>query len=319
MSAAEKLLSETIGDEKNDVLEVNVDTRAITIPKTVTNIGVESDEDVLRLNFRMQRFYHGADLMDFRKYINYKNAHGGGDVYAIRDEAIEGDYITFSWLVGRNASVFKGNVKFVLCFKKMSAENPSVVDYEFNSAVATLPVLEGLETSEEAVHSYTDILVQWESELFGIGDTQEQRLKNASVAEQKNLEAKGKEILDTFPPGYATVHLMMDESVAKYLEDNNLTYPTDEHIKHMVNVRVDETLITNEEIDSLNHSLVYVYDIAPDEIDDLMKWFFTDEEINAPIYGYESGFDEIDSLLYSMGCPIVNSVDKIDALINNFV
>ena len=41
-----------------------------------------------------------------------------------------------------------------------------VVDQEFNTTVAKLPVLEGLETSEAFVQEYADTFMQWENEVF---------------------------------------------------------------------------------------------------------------------------------------------------------
>ena len=172
MLTAKELLA---ADGCGDILTVDLNSRVIVIPKTVTNIGVESDGDVRLLHFRLPRHYCEVDLSEFEINVNYTNAQGGGDVYEVKNPVISDDLITFDWLVGRNAVAYKGNVTFSLCLKDVVDE---VIIREFNTTTATLPVLEGLETGEAIVMQYIDVLGQWHNELFGIGDTVEQSIRD---------------------------------------------------------------------------------------------------------------------------------------------
>ena len=147
MATAEELLAMT-SDNPSDILTVNVNTRVISIPATINILGVESDDDVKRLHFSIPRHYGEFDLSEFVTHINYKNAKGGGDVYPVDDLAVEGDNLTFTWLVDRYAFQYAGDVTFSICMKKYSGDT---VVKEFNTTPATLPVLEGLETSESAI------------------------------------------------------------------------------------------------------------------------------------------------------------------------
>lgn len=165
MATAEELLREELCD---DVLTVDLDSRVIIIPDGVTNLGVESDDNVFLLHFRLPRHYCKTDLSEFNIRINYENAKGGGDVYDVNDAVVGDDMITFDWLVGRNAVSYKGVVKFSLCLK--DATN-GVVNREFNTTVAKLPVLEGLETNEAVIVEYSDIFEQWKEDLFGAGES----------------------------------------------------------------------------------------------------------------------------------------------------
>ena len=173
MASVNELLG--IAEEVNKTLVVDGDLRTIIIPSSVTNIGVESDDDVLSLDFRMPRMYEGIDLSVFTIRINYLNARGIGDVYEIKDPVIEEETISFAWLVGRNATAYKGKVIFNVCLK--DAVDGEVLR-EFNTTPAELPVLEGLETSEAIIQAYPDLLEQWRKELFGVGDTVEQKIKD---------------------------------------------------------------------------------------------------------------------------------------------
>ena len=153
MATADELLS-TLDTDKT--LIIDKDLRIITIPSSVKNLGVESDDDVLRLKFSMPRMYGDVDLSDFSIYINYMNAKNTGDVYVVDDKTIADDTITFSWLVGRVALAYKGNVRFIVCMKKHD-DNSNVIR-EYNTTIASLPVLEGLETGETVIQQNPDII-----------------------------------------------------------------------------------------------------------------------------------------------------------------
>ena len=154
MATADELLS-TIDTDKT--LIIDKDLRTIIIPSSVKNLGVESDDDVLRLKFSMPRMYGDVDLSDFSIYINYMNAKNTGDVYVVDDKTIADDTITFSWLVGRVALAYKGSVRFIVCMKLYDSAMAEVIK-EYNTTIASLPVLEGLETSEAVIEQNPDIL-----------------------------------------------------------------------------------------------------------------------------------------------------------------
>lgn len=157
MATAEEILqtmAETYA-ETDKILTIDNDLRTITIPPGLTNIGVESDDGVHRLHFRMPRQYGEFDLSEFDIRINYLNANNEGDKYAVLDKSAEEDYIDFSWLVGRHALAYRGNVTFIVCLRKSEWDT---VEKEFNTTVATLPVLEGLETTEQVTQEYPDAL-----------------------------------------------------------------------------------------------------------------------------------------------------------------
>lgn len=158
MELEEALMQADVYAESEEILIIDNDLRTITIPSGLQAVGVESDEDVRRLNFQMPKQYGEVDLSEFNIRINFMNANNSGDVYAVTDKAVSGDNITFSWLVGRNALAYRGNIRFIACLKKTDAEG--VVQQEFNTTVATLSVLEGLETTEAVVAENPDIIEQ---------------------------------------------------------------------------------------------------------------------------------------------------------------
>ena len=227
MLTAEQLLSgaSIISDtgsteviEVDKKLYIDFDTRQILIPDRIHQLGVESDDDVKKLTFSVPKMYYDCDLSTFNIYINYMNAKKEGDLFKVLPEKVRevGDNLEFDWIVGRNAVAYKGTVIFNVCMKKGSMqpdeEDPSqeifVVDQEFNTTVANLPVLEGLETGEEVAQEYADFIMQWEEMLFGIENSAKQNiiLKGAEVidaveaageAQRQAIILKGSEVVQT--------------------------------------------------------------------------------------------------------------------------
>lgn len=154
-------------DNKNfkDYLVIDAESRKINIPSRIKNLGVESDADVKRLYFKIQKQYGEMDFTKADIRINYVNANGEGDAYAVTDKQTEGGTVTFSWLIGRNAAEYKGNVCFVVCAKTSNTEG--IVEKEFNTTLATLPVLEGKETTQQIVQQYPDVIEQILKRLEG--------------------------------------------------------------------------------------------------------------------------------------------------------
>ena len=93
MATAEQLLAGSV----DKTLVIDSDLRTIKIPPSITNIGVESDDEVTRLRFRMPRYYNDFDLSEFRVRINYLNAKQEPDVYAVTDVTTTNDTITFTF------------------------------------------------------------------------------------------------------------------------------------------------------------------------------------------------------------------------------
>ena len=152
--------------EDNEVIVIDNDLRKITIPASITLLGVESDENVRALHFQMPKTYKGLDLSEFAIRINYMNANNVGDVYAVDDNEVSGENIVFTWTVGRVACMYKGNTKFIVCLKKKDASGN--VLKEFNTSLTSLPVLEGLETTEAVVAENTDIIEQILKKIDGL-------------------------------------------------------------------------------------------------------------------------------------------------------
>jgi hypothetical protein len=94
------------------ILTIDENLRIIDIPNLAVVIGAEGDKDVNRLYFKMDRLYRGTDLAAFTPRINYINAAGKNYYYDATDLTVEGDSLTFSWLIRAQAAEVSGTVEF---------------------------------------------------------------------------------------------------------------------------------------------------------------------------------------------------------------
>lgn len=195
MTTEEALMVAQVNDTGiNDVVVIDNDLRTIIIPASITLLGVESDENVQTLHFQMPKTYKGLDLSEFDIRINYMNANNVGDTYAVDDSEISGENIVFTWTVGRVACMYKGNTKFIVCLKKKDASGN--VLKEFNTSLASLPVLEGLETTESVVAENPDIIEQILTKIEKLTQISPEDIASAVSA---YMEANPIDIPDTLP------------------------------------------------------------------------------------------------------------------------
>lgn len=186
MATADEILAEYGSNAA--VLTVDLDTRVISIPKDLTNLGVESDDDVKRICFKMRKQYGLYDLSTFKIRVNYTNADNDDDYYIVTDMRVsDDDYMVFSWLVGRFACVSRGIVEFSLCLKLTDEQN--VVIQEWNSTTTSLKVLPGKETSGAVYQQYPDVIenILDKLENVGSGDGTVKSVNNVSPDANGNV------------------------------------------------------------------------------------------------------------------------------------
>ena len=152
----EEALEASGAEPVNDIFLINPETRTITVPETEKIFGVSHDGNTERKHFRCPKVVgDNIDLSTMHLYINYQNANGDKYPYLVEDIRTDGDYITFSWLIGPDVVVYKRQIKFIVCAKKGDGTIP-----EWNTTLTEGTVLEGLEATDEVVERNPDIITQ---------------------------------------------------------------------------------------------------------------------------------------------------------------
>ena len=151
----EEALEVSGAEPVNDIFEIDLETRVITVPASEKLFGVANDGNTERKHFRCPKVVgDNIDLSTMHLYINYQNANGDKYPYLVEDVQTDGDYITFSWLIGPDVVAYKGQVKFIVC-----AKGDGTIP-EWNTTLAEGTVLEGLEATDEVVERNPDIITQ---------------------------------------------------------------------------------------------------------------------------------------------------------------
>lgn len=188
MATVDEVLSqmeeESIVEEDVQLCKIDGQSRIIFVPAKYMLLGVESDEHSARIPFKCKKIVgDNVDLSKMQLYVNYKNANEEKDTYIVTDVSVDGEYITFSWILSRKVTAYKGFVKFIVCARK--ADNEGNIIAEWNTTLAMANVLEGLETDNIEIDEDTkDIVLQ----LINLTN--------------KTIEDKGKEVIESIPDEY---------------------------------------------------------------------------------------------------------------------
>lgn len=188
----------------DDYLNINAEGRITNVPGTEILLGVETDQDVERKYFKCPRIVgDNIDLSTLSLRIHYQNAGGEKDKYPVGDVKIEGEYITFSWLLSEKVLRYQGDVQFTVVAVKALADG--TVKNAWNTTLAKGKVLEGLPVDDldyVEEEQARDVLAQL---LVMLDDkTQEGIIRIETHAdEQINLISfRASEVLDSIPQEY---------------------------------------------------------------------------------------------------------------------
>lgn len=188
----EEALEASGAEPVNDIFLINPETRTITVPETEKIFGVSHDGNTERKHFRCPKIVgDNIDLSTMHLYINYQNANGDKYPYLVEDVQTDGDYITYSWLIGPDVVSYKGQIKFIVCAKKGDGTIP-----EWNTTITEGTVLEGLEATNEVVARNPDIIEQILTRLDNVTEIPQEKVTEAVSA---YMEANPIDIPDTLP------------------------------------------------------------------------------------------------------------------------
>lgn len=169
----EEALAASVVEPVNDIFEIDPETRVITVPASEKLFGVANDGNSERKHFRCPKIVgDNIDLSTMHLYINYQNANGQKYPYLVEDIRTDGDYITFSWLIGPDVVAYKGQIKYIVCAKNGATT-------EWNTTLAEGTVLEGLEATEEIVEKNPDIIEQILTRLDNVTEIPQEKVSSA--------------------------------------------------------------------------------------------------------------------------------------------
>jgi hypothetical protein len=202
------------------LITVNSNTRYFNVPGADLVFGVVADSDAERKYFQCPRYVgDNLDLAACFIRINYRDANGKTDFYLVDDMVIDGDNITFSWLLSPKVTEYRGQIKFVMC-----AVGPDL-KLKWHTTQGTGQVMEGLEPDNSHIESQTaDVVAQLiamvEEQTTAVENTgadQVVAVKTAAQTAQDNavaeIEAKRINALASIPADYTALSATVDALV----------------------------------------------------------------------------------------------------------
>lgn len=181
-------------------------SRKLTLTEPQRIAGVESDENVRGLKFKFPKIVEGTDFTQMQLRINYMNSRQEKGQHIVTDlKPMDGedDYITFTWPFSRLVTQYRGYTKFVICAVK--TDESGTITAEWNTALAQMRVLEGLEVEEPEISpEEKDVIAQLISICKNSADDA------AQSAQQAQEEAE--KVLDIIPKGGKKSYVLTKES-----------------------------------------------------------------------------------------------------------
>ena len=138
-------------------LEINANTRAITVPADLRQIGVRGDKYAEVVFFKIDRYFDAVDLATRQIYIEWEDADGNKGVSRdfLKDTQSEKDKIIFGWIIGDELTAHVGTIRFAVRFVEWANREDSAVtpgegrglEYSFSSLPAQMTVVDSLNYS----------------------------------------------------------------------------------------------------------------------------------------------------------------------------
>ena len=165
MATTEELLAQLEAEAQSEtpVCIIDPETRTITVPPEYQLLGVENDKRVERIYFQCPKIVgDNQDLsQDYILFVNYVNANGDPDAYKINDMQVEGDNITFSWLLEEKVTLYQGNIQISFCGIIPGDEQEDPDKNRWGTTINTdCTVLTGLKCTQQVAESNPDALAQ---------------------------------------------------------------------------------------------------------------------------------------------------------------
>ena len=171
--------SEQYESMTNEIFEVDPTLRTITVPSGETVFGVYQDRNVERKYFICPRYI--GDMIDLSEcyiFVNYESVSGTIGQYQCDDIEIDGDYVTFSWLLSGN--VFDDNIDGIVQYaiQVKTSEGKNV----FLTRPASGEIYATIEADDVIEEEYADVIMQWIAIMETIEPLTEEAAESADNA-----------------------------------------------------------------------------------------------------------------------------------------
>lgn len=149
---------------------INSTTRVISTTSDKLEL-IQGDHQSERITFEIPKIVEGHDMsLCDRIEIHYINidrrtSATSRDVYIADDVAVDGDKLTFSWLISGNATKYYGRLNFIILFECLDPDGNYT--YKWNTEICKLLTIgEGISNTSAVIEDHSDILEKFRKEIL---------------------------------------------------------------------------------------------------------------------------------------------------------
>ena len=174
---------------------INSTTREISTTSDKLEL-IQGDHQSERITFEIPKIVEGHDMsLSDRIEVHYINIDRrtnatSRDVYIIDDAAVDGDKLTFSWLISGNATKYYGRLNFIILFECLDPDGNYT--YKWNTEICKLLTIgEGISNTSAVIEDHSDILEKFKKEILEYVDSKQDMLiqSGASVGQIAKITA----------------------------------------------------------------------------------------------------------------------------------
>ena len=174
---------------------INSTTRAISTTSDKLEL-IQGDHQSERITFEIPKIVEGHDMsLSDRIEVHYINIDRktnatSRDIYIIDDAVVDGDKLTFSWLISGNATKYYGRLNFIILFECLDPDGNYT--YKWNTEICKLLTIgEGISNASTVIEDHSDILEKFKKEFLEYIDSKQDMLiqSGASVGQIAKITA----------------------------------------------------------------------------------------------------------------------------------
>lgn len=203
------------------------DTRFVLDPITrklttvsLKKVMAQGDHRSEVITFELPRYIEGHDMsLCTSAQVHFTNTEGKqpkrtcSDVWEASDLTLDGDKVTFSWLVENTATKYAGSLAFSIKLQCLAVgEDGVVIKYEYNSAEYTkISIIKAQDNISEAVEESTSLLSSFKEQV--IADT-EDALRASMEGYISQAQNAAQDAADSAAQASAIVGLTVDTALS---------------------------------------------------------------------------------------------------------
>ena len=267
---------------------INSTTREISTTSDKLEL-IQGDHQSERITFEIPKIVEGHDMsLSDRIEVHYINIDRrtnatSRDVYIIDDAAVDGDKLTFSWLISGNATKYYGRLNFIILFECLDPDGNYT--YKWNTEICKLLTIgEGISNTSTVIEDHSDILEKFKKEIL-----EEACEKSIQPDWNQNDETAADYVKNR--PFYLEKTLVVELTKDDFTVNNQ-----DGHIKYMYRSTPKLNWFVSAESITFEIELVNTngrrYTATQDSIDVRFEKDYTDDDVYE-YYSYYSGLFDI--------------------------